>query len=161
MMKTSLKLTASALILIPALLRAQNARPANPLDSLPEPVRAAVLKAAGEGRVDEVKTTTADQKTIYLVEIDLKDDRDLDLRVAADGQILKSVEEIQLGAAPEAVRAALEKLAGATAQVDDVKKVTKDGKVTWHAELDRTGTPDTHVRLDAQGVVLEKKEEQK
>ena len=169
-MKTLPKLTltlALPALLIPSALHAQPPAAAAPsksarlLDSLPEAVRAAVVKAAGGGHADEVKIihSSGNSGKIYLVEIELADDRDLDLRVAANGEILKSTEEVGLNAAPEAVRSALEKLAGTTARIEDVKKVTKGQEVTWQAELDRKEAPDTRVRLDGQGAVLEKTEE--
>ncbi|RYD31316.1 MAG: hypothetical protein EOP86_18175 [Verrucomicrobiaceae bacterium] len=170
-MRTLLKLT----LTLPALLisatsaplHAQTPAAATPtksarlLDSLPEPVRASVVKAANGGHADEVKIiqSSGDSGKIYVVEIELGDDRDLDLRVAANGEILKCTEEVALNSAPEAVRTALEKLAGTTARIEDVKKVTKGQEVTWQAELDRKDAPDTKIRLDAQGAVLEKTEE--
>lgn len=174
-MKTLLKLTPPLALALPALLiltpsatlHAQapaaegTTKSARLLDTLPEAVRATVVKAANGGHTDEVKIihSSGNSGKIYLVEIELSDDRDLDLRIAASGEILKSTEEVALSSAPEAVRAALEKLAGTTARIEDVKKVTKGQEVTWQAELDRKDAPDLKVRLDSQGAVLEKTEE--
>ncbi|MDB6132828.1 MAG: hypothetical protein JWM59_1071 [Verrucomicrobiales bacterium] len=100
---------------------------------------ASAVKAANGGRADEVKIihSSGDSGKIYVVEIGLGDNRDLDLRVAANGEILKSIEKVALSSTPEAIRTALEKLAGTTARIEDVKKMTKGQEVTWQAELDR------------------------
>lgn len=171
-MKTllTLTLTLPALLFSAATLRAEPSAASNAaapskaaqlLDSLPAAVRETVIKAANGGRTEEVKIVNApnDAGKIYLVEIELADDRDLDLKLSASGEILKSTEEVALSAAPEGVQAALKNLAGTTARIEDVKKVTKGQEVTWRAELDRKHTPDTKVRLDAQGKVLEQTED--
>lgn len=166
-MKTPLILTLTAL-LTPAVLHAEPAAPSSAstksaqlLESLPAAVRETVTKAANGGLTEEVKVVQASSGggKVYVVEIELADDRDLDLRLSDTGEILKSSEEVALTSAPDAVRAALTKLAGTDARIEDVKKVTKGQEVTWKAELDRKNAPDTKIRLDSQGAVLEKTED--
>lgn len=130
-------------------------------DKLPEAVKATMLREAGDGRIDEVKTITKADATTHIAEIDSKDDPDLDIdvHVAADGKVIKTVADMRLKDAPEPVRAALKSLATDTGKAEDVRKVTEGDTVTYLAEIDRTGAADLKVKLAADGKVLEQREE--
>lgn len=158
-MKTLLQPAAALAFLALAVnLPAAQPTPAG-FDKLPDAVKAAILREAGDGRIEEVKTVTKDGVTTHIAEVDHKDDSDLDVHVAPDGKVLRTVADLRIQDAPEPVRAALKSLAADTGKAEDLRKVTEDGKITYKAEIDRTGAADLKVKLAADGAVLEQREE--
>lgn len=126
------------------------------LTDCPQPVQSAVTSNARDGRVDEIEMVQIEGKTVYIAEIDLKGDVDLNLHVAPDGKLVKTVEDIRLSAAPEAVRSALKALGG---HVDDLDLITAGSTVTYDADVERHGQADLDVIVSADGKIIRQTED--
>ncbi|WP_193211199.1 hypothetical protein [Luteolibacter marinus] len=122
----------------------------------PPAVRGTIEANTRGGTVDEVERFTVGASELYVAEIEGPRGRDIELHITADGGLLKTVEDIRLAAAPEAVRIAVAAMEGT---VDDVDKVTVGKAVTYHIELDRAGAPDLEVVLSPDGKVVRQAEE--
>lgn len=126
------------------------------LTDCPQPVQSAINSNARDGRVDEVEMVQFQGNTVYIAEVDLKGDVDLNLHVAPDGKLIKTVEDIRLSAAPEAVRTALKALGG---HVDDIDLITTGSTVTYDADVERHGEPDLDVIVSAEGKIIRQTED--
>lgn len=126
------------------------------LADCPPEVQTTVNDNARGGRIDEVDVIGIEGKTIYIAEVELPRDRDLKIYVSGNGALVKTLEDIALREAPEAVRTAVQGLGGS---VDDVDKETNGETVTYHVEIDRTGEPDLDVVLAVNGAILSQTEE--
>lgn len=126
------------------------------LDECPHPVQATVNANARGGHIDEVDLIGIEGKTIYIAEVELPRYRDLKVYVSGNGALVKTLEDISLRESPEAVRTAVQGLAGS---VDDIDKETNGETVTYHVEIDRAGDPDLDVVLTVNGAILSQTEE--
>ncbi len=153
-MKTIAKIAALALV-IPA-ASAQTERRELRLEDCPQAVRATIEANARGGRVEEVDFIGIDGKEIYIAEVELPKDRDLKVYVSGSGSLAKTLEDITLAEAPEAVQKAARELGGA---IDDVDKEIAAGKTSYHVEIDRHGEPDLDVVIAADGTILTRTEE--
>ena len=150
-MKTNLLLSA---LLFTTAASAEKVR----LTDCPEAVQQTIRQNQRDGRVDEVKTTLVDQKTIYVAEVELAGDRDLEIHVANDGALLKTREEITLQGLPEPVKKAADKLANEKGgKLEDPKKVIESGATTYKLEIDRHDGPDWKVTFASDGKILSEK----
>lgn len=130
------------------------------LEAGPAPVREAVLKALGAGgALDKFRVVRRGEQTLYIADIDRTGNRDLKLNIRADGSVARSIEDMPVEELPEAVGKALKGLAGDSGEIDDIKKVTEGGVVTYKAEIDRNGKPELDVVISAEGTVLAQKED--
>jgi len=132
------------------------------LDDCPEAVRAAVKKNGHDKGLTEINVIETNGVKSYSFETGTEDDgldREINYFYSSGGALLRTEKDIPLKTAPEAVQAALAKLAGATAVVDDVEEVTAGDVLTYKAELESNGGVDRKVTLSAAGQVLELKEE--
>lgn len=121
------------------------------LADCPQPVQSAVTSNARDGRVDEVEMVQIQGETVYIAEVDLKGGADLKLHVAPDGKLIRTVEDIRLSTAPEAVRSALKALGG---HVDDIDLITAGSTVSYDADVERHGEPDLDVIVSAGGKII-------
>lgn len=126
------------------------------LTDCPQPVQSAITSNTRDGRVDEIEMVQIQGKTVYIAEIDLKGEVDLNLHVSSDGKLVKTVEDIRLSAAPEAVRSALKALGG---HVDDIDMITVGSTVTYDADVERHGQPDLDVVVSAEGKIIRQTED--
>ena len=126
------------------------------LAECPQPVQDTVNTTARGGHIDEVDVIGIEGKVIYIAEVELPRDRDLKVYVSGNGALVKTLEDISLREAPEAVRTAAQGLGGS---VDDVDKETHGETVTYHVEIDRAGEPDLDVVLALNGAILSQTEE--
>ncbi len=128
-------------------------------EASPAAVRAAILKAAGSGRVEKVRAVRRGEQTLYLADIDLVGDYDLKLQLLASGEIVRRTDELPVDAMPAPVRQTMASLAGKSGIIDEVKKVTEGGKTHFKAEIDRPGLPELDVKVAPDGTLLEQKED--
>ena len=76
------------------------------LEDCPAAVQQAVLVNSRDGRVDDIELSPDGQT--YEVEVNLPRLRERQLRIAPDGAVLETVEDIDLAEAPEPVRRVVE-----------------------------------------------------
>ena len=112
------------------------------LERCPAAVQDTIRANARDGRIDDINAITIEDRALYVVEVDLKDDKDLKLHVGSDGKLIKTREDAALSDAPDAVQDAVKKLVPAGGKVDDVDKEIAAGKVTYHVEIDRPNAAD-------------------
>lgn len=128
------------------------------LKECPAPVQTTIQENARGGHIDEIDSFAIGGKTLYVAEVELPGERDLKIHVSADGTLVKTREDAVLKDAPEAVRKAVEsKLGGGKA--DDVDKETTGKIVTFHVEIERTGSPDLNLVIDSDGKIVSETEE--
>lgn len=124
------------------------------LNQCPPAVQETIQKNLRGGKLDGIEKKHYGDRSIYVADIDLPgltDDNELELHIAEDGKLLKSVEDIDLKNVPAAVRDALNAFGG---KVDDLDRVETDGKVTYHAEIDREKDHDLDVVVTEDGKVI-------
>jgi uncharacterized membrane protein YkoI len=124
------------------------------LHQCPPAVQDAIQKNLRGGKLDDIEKKHYGDRSTYVAEVELPgrdDNNDLELHIAEDGRLLKSIEDIDLKDTPPAVRDALRNFGG---KVDDVDRVEMDGQVTYHAEIDRNNDDDLDVVVAADGKVI-------
>jgi len=62
------------------------------IDQVPAVVRATILKEAGSGKIEKIVTENEDGQTIYEAEV-IMDGKEFDVKVAADGSLVKEAED--------------------------------------------------------------------
>ncbi len=132
------------------------------LDDCPEAVRAAVKRNGHDKGLTEINVIEAAGVKSYSFETGTEDDgldREINYFYSVGGELLRTEKDMPLKNAPAAVQAALAKLAGTTAVVDDVEEVTAGKVITYKAELESNGGVDRKVILSATGEVIELEEE--
>lgn len=126
------------------------------LDQCPPAVQATIREHSRGGPIDDIDRIGIEGNVIYRAEIDLPRDQDLKLYVSGNGALLKTLEEITLAEAPEAVRRVAQEQGGT---IDDVARETKGQTVTYHVEIDRRGQADLDLVLAENGAILSRVEE--
>lgn len=132
------------------------------LDDCPEAVRNAVKKNGHDKALTEINVMDDNGVKTWAFETGSEDkgkDEEINYFYSNEGELVRTEKDIALKTAPEAVQAALQKLAGTTAVVDDVEEVTAGKTITYKAELESNGGADRKVKLSAAGEVLELIEE--
>lgn len=117
------------------------------LTDLPEKVQATIKEHAQNGTIEEIELETENGKSIYEIEV-LKDSKEFEFKVAEDGVFLGMEDEdeeeddddsenesrkISLQDAPEAVKAAILKIAGSN-PVKEIEVEYEDGFAEYEAE---------------------------
>ena len=133
------------------------------LEQCPADVQKTIRANARDGKVEEVKSITIDDLTLYVAEIDLPGRRDdLKVLVGSDGKLIKTREEIDLADAPTAVREAAAKLVPAGGELDDgVSREVTDAKTVYALEIDRPKVPDLDVVIAEGGTLISQTEDLK
>ncbi|QJE98014.1 hypothetical protein [Luteolibacter luteus] len=148
--------TISVLALATSFASAQTQRREIRLADCPQAVQSTIQSNARGGHIDEVDFISIDGKEIYIAEVDLPRDRDLKVYVSGNGTLSKTLEDIALREAPEAVRNAVQGLGGT---VDDVDKEIAGQVVTYHVEIERHGARDLDVVVSSDGTILSQTED--
>ncbi len=143
-----------AMILLPATHAAAFEKKEIQLAEAPAAVQSVVRDNLRGGTLDEIERVTFDGRTTYLAEINLAEDRDLDLYISEDGTIHRTAEEIHPSEAPDAVRGAAE----SHGTIEEIDKHTRGGTVTYRVEIDRPGA-DLMLEISEAGAVLSQTEE--
>ena len=146
----------TVLALTTAIASARTQRREIRLTDCPQAVQSTIQGNARGGHIDEVDFISIDGKDIYIAEVELPQDRDLKVYVLGNGTLVKTLEDIALSEAPEAVGKAVHGLGGT---IDEVEKETAGQAVTYHVEIDRHGAPDLGVVVSADGSILSQTEE--
>lgn len=147
----SLKNIAAALLAVP--LSAGLAKAVDGdvrLQDCPPAVRQTIEAEAKNKPVEEVERHSIDGREIYVAEIELGQDRDLKIYVAADGSLMKTRRDVSKKALPNTVKKAL---SGRDGVVDDIEEVTENGKVTYHVEIDRETEGDLNLVVGTDGTI--------
>ncbi len=121
------------------------------LAAYPTAVQQAIQANLQGGKLDEIKTVRIDGRTLYKVEVDLKRDRDLNLYIGGDGQIMKTRKEIALSAAPKVVRDAAKAVGG---KIEEIEEVVSQGTTTYLVELEQAGDREIIVEFSETGAIL-------
>jgi uncharacterized membrane protein YkoI len=105
------------------------------LAQTPPAVQLTIQQHATALDIKKIDMEIEDGQVVYSVEI-VKDGKETELEVAADGTLMEADEEMALEAAPEAVRTALAAQAG---KVIEISKWTEAGVVQYEATLEQNG----------------------
>lgn len=105
------------------------------LGQTPTAVQLTIQQHATALDIKKIERENEDDQMVYSVEI-VKDGKETELEVAADGTLLEADEEMALEAAPEAVRTALAAQAG---KVIEFSKLTEKNVVQYEATLEQNG----------------------
>lgn len=122
------------------------------LAQCPKAVRETITANRKGGRIDSIDH----RRGRYFVEIDLSGRRDLDLEIAPDGRLLRSVEDVRLARVPAAVRKTVRQRTSAGARLDDLERVTTQTRVVYRVEIDLPGPRDLHLVVSTKGLVLKR-----
>jgi uncharacterized membrane protein YkoI len=148
--------TLTVLALSTAFASAQTQRRELRLADCPQAVQATVRDNARGGHIEEVDFIGIEGKEIYIAEVELPRDRGLKVYVSGNGSLVKTLEDLSLREAPEAVHSAVQGLGGT---IDDVEKEVTGQVVTYHVEIERHGARDLDVVVAADGTILSQTEE--
>jgi hypothetical protein len=130
------------------------------LEQCPANVQETIRANVRDGKVDEVKSITIDDRSLYLADIDLPGrNDDLKVFVGSDGKLIKTHEQIALVDTPNPVRATAENLVPDGGKLDDIDKEVADGKVTYSVEIDRPKAADLHVLIGEDGTLVSQTED--
>lgn len=129
------------------------------LETLPAAVQETIRSNARGATVSDIDVLVVDGRTLYVSEVDLPGDKDLDIHVSAEGKLLKTSEDVELSEVPAPVREGIKKLEAGGGTVEDIDKEVADGKTTYHLDLDRTNAPDLDVILAEDGSVISQVED--
>ncbi len=105
------------------------------LAQTPAVVQQTIQQHATAMDIQKIDMEIEDGQAVYSVEI-VKDGKETELEVAADGTLMEADEEMALEAAPEVVRTALAAQAG---KVVEISKLTEAGVVQYEATLEQNG----------------------
>jgi len=123
------------------------------LEDCPAAVQQTILANSRDGRVDEIELSP--DGAFYEVEINLPRLRERQLRVAADGVILQTVEDIDLAEAPAAVQGAVVKETTGGGRLEELEKKTAEGDQTvFLAEIDLPDGRDLYLEIADNGSIL-------
>lgn len=128
---------------------------------LPAAVSAIVSANLGGGHVDDIKVIHIDERTLYVVEVDLPGLRERKVHVTGDGILLKTVDKLRLPDLPAPVRATVDEILAKRGRFDGADRVTADGKVEYHLEFDLPGRVELELVLSETGEVISRREEAK
>lgn len=92
---------------------------------------------AGEAKVSEVEKEMHGGKTIYSAEFD-RDGKEHEVYVAEDGKLLSREVEVSMDDLPAAVKETIQRETNG-ADVEELARVTKDGKTLYEAEWEADG----------------------
>ncbi len=104
---------------------------------LPAAVREALPANTAGAEIRNIVKETSKGKTVFEVQT-VKDGLSRDLIFSASGTLLETEQQVTLESLPAASRAALEAKARG-AKIEKVEALTKGGKVTYEAAIDRNG----------------------
>jgi len=121
------------------------------IDQVPQAVRDAILKEAGDNKIDEIEKETKGDKVTYEAEWKVAG-REVEITLAEDGKILAREQEITLEQAPQAVREAILKAAGDN-KVKEVSRITRGDKTCFEAEWKANGK-EIEIQLAEDGTIL-------
>ena len=130
------------------------------LAEVPPAVQETIKANVRGATIEEIDVLTVDGRTLYVSEVDLPGDRDLDVHVSAEGQLIKTKEDIVITEAPAAVQDAVKKLEAEGGKLDDIDKEVAAGKATYHVDINRDKVADLDVVLAEDGSVISRQEEQ-
>jgi len=128
---------------------------------LPPEVSAIVSQHLDGGHVDDIKVIRIDERTLYVVKIDLPGPHERKVHVTGDGILLKTVQKVRLPDLPAPVRATVDGILAKRGRFDGADRVTADEKVEYHIELDLPGRVELELVLSDTGEVISRREERK
>ncbi len=126
------------------------------IDQVPQAVREAILKEAGEAKIDEIEKETKGDKVTYKADWKV-DGKEVEITLAENGTILAREQEITLEQAPQAVREAILKAAGDN-KIKEVSRITRGNKTLFEAEWKADGK-EVEIKLAEDGTILKKQAE--
>lgn len=130
------------------------------LEEVPAAVQETIKANVRSATIEGIDVITVDGRTLYVSEVDLPGDKDLDIHVGAEGQLIKTKEDIAITEAPAAVQDAVKKLETEGGKLEDIDKEVASGKSTYHVDIDRDKAADLDVVLAEDGSVISRQEEQ-
>lgn len=150
-MKTKLLLMVwTAALLSADCVRAKDLR----LEDCPAAVQQVILAQSRDGRVDEIELSA--DGSAYEVEINLPRLRERQLRIAPDGVIMQTIEDIDLAETPEPVRRTVETEITNGGRLEELEKKTSGTTTTFLAEIDLPDNRDLYLEVADNGSLLQR-----
>jgi hypothetical protein len=119
-------------------------------------VQEVVKREFAGARVTEIDDDDYDGIDVYEIEAETADGKELMIKVGPDGTLYQKEIEIGLGDVPKAVLDTFRKeLGNADSDVDEVKRISKQGRVQYNIEAEISGK-DIELKIAADGTLLEK-----
>ena len=127
------------------------------IDQVPAAVKATIEKEAGTNKIEKIEEITKGDEKCYEAEWEI-DGKDVEIKVAADGKLIEKEVEIAIDQVPAAVKATIEKEAGA-AKIEEITEVTKGADKFYEAKWE-AGGKEIELKVAADGKVIDKKTEE-
>lgn len=128
------------------------------IDQVPAAVKEAILKEAGKSEIKKIEEVTKGDAKVYKAEW-MVDGKEVEVKLAADGKLLKKETETTLDKVPAAVKETIQKELGAN-KLAKVEEEVADGVTTYEAEWVVDGKT-IELVVAADGKVVKKEEEKK
>lgn len=125
----------------------------------PEAVLDTIHEQVGEDRVGEIKRIPMESGAVYLAEIHRAGPRKRILHIAADGTLLKVVDELGLRELPRRVKSAITPFLDGETRFDCADRVTGSGRIEFHLDFDLEDDVDLHLVVGEGGEILRRYEE--
>lgn len=122
------------------------------LEDSPAAVQQAVLANSRDGRVDDIELSPDGQT--YEVEVNLPRLRERQLRIAADGTVRETIEDIDIAEAPEPVRRTIETETTPGARLEEVERKTAAGTTVFLLDIDLPDDRDLYLEVSDNGSIL-------
>ncbi len=128
-----------------------------PFEKLPEPVRAAVMKAYPDAKVVSAEEEKDEGKVVY--EVKFKHGAQVvELSVGVDGAVVSEEKVVKLEETPPFVRKAVAGALPARAKVERVEQVTEAGKESYEVAVRKADGSHIELVIDANGGVVTRTE---
>ncbi len=126
------------------------------LNAAPPSVRKAFSSHSMGGELgDQVRHVSIDGQDVYVAKVDPSEAQDVQLYVTADGEILKTQQEVELDKAPQEIRSAIEKLSEQDGNnFSKLFREMREGKLSYIAEIKRSNQPSLNLQIDESGNVV-------
>lgn len=120
------------------------------LEQCPPAVSKAITENLNGAKLDEIEKITIGGRSIYVVEADLRQGRDLEFHLEASGNLIKWSADTRLKDVPKAVQDKITHFGG---KLDDLERVKEKGRETFHAEI-KKGNTEYKIVLNTKGEEL-------
>jgi len=125
------------------------------LSEVPQVVRTTIERELKDAEINNLERDKDDGKTVYDVEAETEDNRNIDLKIAADGTIVKEKRELEQENLPAAVLDAVKKSVG-DFDYDDIEKRFELGRRTVYRIQGGKGDMEIEFKIAEDGTILDK-----
>jgi len=123
------------------------------LSEVPEAVRAAIARQLKGAEIKDIERDRDDGRIVYEVDAEAKGDRDIELKIDADGHLIREEREVDADELPPAVAEAVKKLVGQL-DYDDIEMRLEPGRQAIYRIKGDKGDTEIELKVAADGTVL-------